>query len=50
MHRSLQGCELALEQSFWKKVIFPFSQSFRQRKLINVKEDKVDLRQTFLHN
>src|SRR5271166_1309571 len=48
--RSLQGCELALEQSFGKKMIFPFSQSFRQRKLINVKEDKVDSRQAFLHN
>jgi hypothetical protein len=48
--RSLQGSELALEQSLGKKVIFPFSQSFRQRELINVKEDKVDSRQAFLHN
>src|SRR5271166_6985447 len=48
--RSLQGSELAVEQSFGEKVIFPFSQSFRQRKLINVKEDKVDSRQAFLHN
>jgi hypothetical protein len=42
--RSLQGGELALEQSFGKKVGLPFSQSFRQCKLIDVKEYKVDSR------